>query len=156
MKKKKRNVKILIISIVIVYFVAFLGSLFTSANTDSDWYRSIKPSITPPNFVFPIVWNVLFFLIGLSLYFSWTSSNKKDKGNIIFFYGLNFILNVLWSVFYFGFRNPGLAFFEIIVLWLSILSLIIINWGINKKASWLLVPYLLWVAFASVLNYLSI
>nr|MBA4405473.1 TspO protein [Nanoarchaeum sp.] len=95
MKKKKRNIKILIFSIIIVYFVGFLGSIFTSDNTNSDWYKSIKPSITPPNFVFPIVWNVLFFLIGMSLYFAWTESKKKDKGNIILFYGLNFVLNVL-------------------------------------------------------------
>ena len=61
-EKKKVKWKVLIISLIIVYAVAFIGSIFTSANTNSDWYQSIKPALTPPNFVFPIVWNILFFL----------------------------------------------------------------------------------------------
>lgn len=153
---KKRNIKVLIFSIIIVYFVGFIGSIFTSGNTDSDWYKSIKPNITPPNFVFPIVWNILFFLIGWSLYFVWTKSKKEDKGSIILIYGLNFIFNILWSVLYFGLKNITFAFFEIIVLWLSIISMIVLARRIDIKSGWLLAPYLLWVTFAGVLNYLSI
>ena len=80
MKKrmKKINWKVLIVSLVVVYLVAFVGSLFTSPVTDSEWYDSIKPSITPPGWVFPIVWNILFFLIALSLYFSWINAMESD------------------------------------------------------------------------------
>lgn len=152
--KKRVNWKVLVISLIIVYAVAFLGGLFTSKETGGDWYQSIRPAITPPNYVFPIVWNILFFLIALSLYFVLVKSRKiKD---IALVYGLNFLLNILWSGLYFGMRNPKLAFFEIIILWISILSMIIFSYKIDKKASYVLIPYLLWVSFAAILNYLSI
>ena len=159
MKKrmKKINWKVLIVSLVVVYLVAFVGSLFTSPVTDSEWYDSIKPSITPPGWVFPIVWNALFFLIGLSLYFTWTSAKKGDiRKKIMIVFGINFVLNVFWSVLYFGLKNPFYAFIEIFVLWISIVSMVYVTYKIDKKAGWLLVPYLLWVSFAIVLNYLSI
>lgn len=152
----KINWKVLIICLVIVYLVAIVGSLFTSPVTDSSWYESIKPSITPPNFVFPIVWNILFFLIALSLYFSWINIKKKeDKNKILCVFGINFILNILWSVLYFGLKNPLLAFFELIFLLASIVLMIIITYRIKKLSAYLLIPYGIWVSFAGVLNYLS-
>lgn len=153
--KPKKNWKILLVSLIVVYLVAFVGSIFTSQNTDSEWYNSIRPSITPPNWIFPIVWNVLFFLIALSLYFAWFYSNKNQKTKIIMVFGINFILNILWSLFYFGMKNPLLAFFDLILLEFSILGMIYVTSKINKKSSYLLVPYFLWVSFAGVLNYLS-
>ena len=143
-----------VICLAVVYFIAFLGSVFTSQGVKSDWYQAIKPLITPPNWVFPVVWNVLFFLIALSLYYAWEI--KKERKNVILVFGINFVLNVLWSVFYFGMQNPLLAFVEIIVLWLSILAMIIVLRRISKTSSYLLIPYFLWVSFASVLTYLSI
>ena len=157
MKKRKKNWKVLILSLAVVYLTAFIGSLFTSQNTSSDWYESIKPSITPPGWVFPIVWNILFFLIALSLYFSWINARKPDvKKKIVVVFGINFVLNIFWSVLYFGLKNPFYAFIEIFVLWISIVSMIYVSYKIDKKAGWLLVPYLLWVSFAIVLNYLSV
>jgi len=152
--KKKIGWKTLILSLIVVYIVAAIGSLFTSNNTNTQWYNSIRPSITPPNWVFPIVWNILFFLIALSLYCAWIKS--KNKKPIIFAFGINFILNILWSFLYFHLKNPLLAFIDIILLIISIIIMILITYKINKKSSYLLVPYLLWVLFASVLNYLSI
>jgi len=152
----KINWKVLVVALVVVYLVAFVGGLFTSGSVDSGWYESTKPSITPPNWVFPVVWNVLFFLIGLSLYFAWIGSGgKKERGKIALVFGINFILNIIWSVLYFGLKNPVLSFFELVVLWVSIISMIYIAGKINKLAGWLLVPYLVWVSFAGVLNYLS-
>jgi len=157
MQKRKVNIKVLIICLVIVYAVAFLGSLFTSPAINSGWYESIKPSITPPNWVFPVVWTMLFFLIGLSLYFSWIGSkNKKAKKDVISAFGLNLVLNVLWSVLYFGLKNPLYAFVEIWFLLVSIIYMVYISYRIDKKAGWLIVPYLIWVCFAMILNYLSI
>ena len=155
-KLKKINWKILIISLVIVYSVAFIGSLFTSQSTSSTWYQQIKPSITPPNWIFPIVWNILFLLIGLSLYLSWISSNIKEKQKVAIAFGINFVLNILWSILYFGFRNTLFAFYEIIFLIISIASMIYVTYKIDKKSAYLLIPYLLWVCFASILNFLSI
>lgn len=152
---KKVNWKVLIISFLITIAVAFLGSIFTSANTQSQWYQQIKPSITPPNFVFPIAWTILFFLIALSLYFTWTNAKKNQKAIVALAFGLNFVFNILWSLFFFGLRNPLLGFIDIILVWLTIWAMLIVSWKIDKKAAWLLVPYLLWVSFASVLNFLA-
>ena len=152
---KKINWKILIVSLVIVYLVAFIGSLFTSPVTDSAWYESIRPSITPPNWVFPVVWNILFFLIAISLYLSWKSSDKRQKNLVAWVFGINFILNIFWSFLYFGLKNPLFAFYELILLWISILIMILVTCRISKASSYLLIPYFLWVSFAGVLNYLS-
>ena len=146
--------KVLVVSLVVTFAVGFVGSLFTSPNTGGSWYNSIKPAITPPNFVFPIVWNILFFLIALSLYFAWTNSKKKDKPKIAWVYGINFLLNILWSVFFFQLKLPLLSFLEVILLWASIFLMILITEKINKISPCLLVPYLIWVAFAGILNFI--
>jgi tryptophan-rich sensory protein len=153
--KKRSHLAVLIWSFIIVILVAFLGSIFTSKSVGTEWYQSIKPSITPPSFVFPIAWSILFFLIALSLYLVWIFSTKQEKRKIILVYGLNFVLNILWSVLYFGLHQTKLAFFEIIILFLSILLMISVSYKIKRMSSYLLVPYLLWVGFASVLTYLS-
>jgi len=153
---KKGGWKVLISSFVIVYAVAFLGSIFTSSSVKSAWYESIKPSLTPPNWVFPVVWNILFFLISLALCFSWMNSDKKEKKRVSTAFGMNLIANFLWSVLYFGMHNPLVAFIDIIVVWLSIAWMILVCWKIDRKSAYMLIPYLLWVSFASVLNFLSI
>src|SRR3989344_716111 len=137
MKKRMKKIdwKVLIVCLVIVFLVAFIGSLFTSSNTDSEWYDSIKPSITPPNWVFPIVWNILFFLIAVSITFVIINSKKEQRKYIIIFYGINLFFNTLWSFLYFGMHNPFLAFLDLIIIWASILVLIIFNFGISKKAA---------------------
>jgi tryptophan-rich sensory protein len=153
MKKRGKNWKVLLVCLFAVYAVAFLGSLFTYNSVNTPWYDSVRNSLTPPNWVFPVVWNVLFFLIALSLYFAWTSA-KKQKTKIAAVYGINFLLNILWSVLFFTFRKPNLAFFELIILEFSILLMIFTVLKINKKSAWLLVPYAVWVGFAGLLNYL--
>ncbi|MCL6500892.1 MAG: tryptophan-rich sensory protein [Candidatus Pacearchaeota archaeon] len=86
MKNKSYHKRIkwgtLVLSFLIVIVVALLGSLFTGANTKSEWYIQNKPSITPPNYVFPIVWNILFILIALALYFTWTKAEKNQKNKV--------------------------------------------------------------------------
>jgi len=151
----KFNLKVFIVCILIVFIVAGVGSIFTSSGTNSEWYKTIRPSITPPSFIFPIVWSILFFLIAISLYITWISS-KKPKNQIIIAFGINFILNILWSFFYFYLHNPVASFIDIIFLEISIVTLIFITYKINRKASYLLIPYFMWVTFASVLNFLSI
>lgn len=157
MKKRKMmkiNWKVLVLSFVIVYGIAFIGNIFTSGNVDTSWYEEIKPSITPPNYVFPIVWNILFFLIALALYFAWIRAKKKQKKIVALVFGINLLLNAFWSYLFFVLRKPNYSFFELIVLWISILAMIFTTRKIDKKAAWLLVPYLLWVLFAGILNYL--
>ena len=154
--KKGFNWKVLLISLVIVYAIAFVGSLFTSSQTNSDWYLQNRPAITPPNYFFPIVWNILFFLIAFSLYLAWTSSKKKQKNKIAFVFGINLFLNALWSYLFFKLQLPKIALIELILLWFTIWIMIFTTYKINKKSSYLLIPYLLWVSFAGILNYLWI
>ena len=156
---KKINWNVLIVCLVVVYLVAFIGSIFTSRQTDTQWYQQIKPSITPPGWVFPVVWNILFFLIALSLYFSWTAikkSDKKTKKRLIDVFSANFLLNILWSFLYFAMQNPLYALYEIIILWFSIGLMIYTTYKINKLSAYLLIPYFLWVGFAIILNYLTV
>lgn len=152
--KKKINWKILIACILIVFIIGFLGSIFTTSAVKSAWYLDNKSSLTPPNYIFPIAWNILFLLLAISLYFSYTETKNKSK--VIILYGINLFLNLFWSILFFGLKNPSAAFIDLIFLWLSILSLIIFNWKTNRKAAYLLIPYLLWVSFAGILNYLFI
>lgn len=154
--KKKVNInwKVLIVCLAIVYGTAFIGSVFTSGNTDTGWYQEIKPAITPPSYIFPIVWNILFFLIALSLYSVWINSNKKQKRIVSLVFGINFFLNAFWSYLFFELKNPIYSFFEIVILWFSIILMIFVTRKIDRKSAYLLIPYLLWVSFAGVLNYL--
>lgn len=130
-----------------------IGSIFTSKSVNT-WYTTLqKPSLTPPGSVIGIVWICLFVLMGISLYIVWDKwpRNKNSKSALIIF-GIQLALNILWSVFFFGLRNPLLAFIEIIILWLMILATIFRFYKVSRTAAYLLVPYILWVSFASYLN----
>ncbi len=148
---KKLNWKILVVAFIVVHLAAFVGSRFTDTG---NWYETVKPRITPPNYIFPIVWTILFILISISFYFVLVSKKGKWKDRAIILFVINIILNGLWSYLFFGLQNPVMAFFELILLWITILLMIYTSSKINKTASYLLIPYLLWVSFAGILNYL--
>jgi benzodiazapine receptor len=134
--------------------VGFVGSIFTTPAIPT-WYATInKPTFNPPSWVFAPVWTTLYVLMGVALYLVWEKglADKKVKLAVSIF-GLQLILNSLWSALFFGLQNPFYAFIEIIFLWLTIAANIRVFWSIDKKAGLLLIPYLLWVSFASVLNY---
>ena len=154
--ENKPHWKPFIISVVIVFAVAALGNLFTAKVVNTSWYEAIKPALTPPSWVFPVVWNILFFLIAVSLYLSWIHSRKDEKKIVAGEFGVNLFLNALWSYLFFGLKSPLFAFFCLLFLWVSIISMIYVTWKINRKASYALVPYLLWITFAGVLNFLII
>jgi len=149
------NWKILIVSFLLVFLVSSLGGLFMS-NVNSDWYDSIRPSLAPPDYWFGIVWPVLYVLIALSLYFSWINSKKKDKSLIKWSYGSNLVLNAIWTPLFFGLQNALLGFIDIILVLITTIWMIKISWKIDKKASYMLIPYLLWIIFATILNLQSL
>ncbi|MCX6795390.1 MAG: tryptophan-rich sensory protein [Candidatus Falkowbacteria bacterium] len=150
----------LIISLAIPLFAGFLGSL-ANYNSLLSWYPSLsKPMFNPPNWIFAPVWTILFVLMGISLFIIWEQGAKKKKDkdsnyrrSAITFFGVQLVANVLWSYLFFFFQDPSLAFLEIIVLWFTIILTIFYFKGLSRLAAWLLFPYLLWVAFASVLNF---
>ncbi|MBW2980789.1 tryptophan-rich sensory protein [Candidatus Woesearchaeota archaeon] len=140
----------LIISILIPFLASAIGGFFT-ANSVSTWYVSLnKPSFNPPNWVFGPVWTILYLMMGISLYLVWIK--KADKKAFIAF-GVQMFLNALWSVLFFGMQMPFYALIEIVFLWVAILTTIFYFYRINKTSAYLLIPYILWVSFAAVLNF---
>jgi benzodiazapine receptor len=111
-----------------------------------------KPFFNPPHWLFGPVWITLYLLMGISLYLIWNNDGKDSKSALIVF-SIQLGLNTLWSLLFFGLKNPLLAFIEIILLWLFIVLTILFFYQKSKTASFLLIPYLLWVSFASVLNF---
>ncbi len=144
----------LIVSILICQGAGLVGSVFTSPAIPT-WYATLqKPSFDPPNWVFAPAWILLFLLMGISLYLIWSKrlEDKEVKIAIVIF-SSQLVLNILWSFLFFGFKSPLYAFIEIIILWLAILATIISFYRISRTAAYLLLPYILWVSFASVLNF---
>ena len=154
---KKGAWKVLLVCLLLSYAVAAIGSVFTMPGVNSSWYQLVRPSITPPDYVFGIVWNVLFFLIAVSLFFAWTSAKtREDKKRVVKVYAINFVANIFWSVLYFSLHQPLWAFIDLVVLGLSIISIMLATWDADRKLTWLLLPYLLWICFAGVLNWMSL
>jgi benzodiazapine receptor len=137
-----------------VELIGNIGSLATFSQITT-WYAALeKPAFNPPNGIFGPVWTILFGLMGISLYLVWSSgANKKQISQVLIMFGIQLALNVLWSFVFFGWHQPGWAFLEIIILWLAILATLFLFYKISKTAAWLLVPYLAWVTFASVLTF---
>lgn len=143
----------LIISLLIPQLAGGLGSFFTASSV-KDWYLTLeKPALNPPAWVFGPVWTMLFLLMGYALYLVWTDESGKRRTLAYLVFGIQMILNILWSIIFFGLHSPGGALFEMIFLWLAILATIIAFAKISRTAAWLLAPYILWVSFAGYLNY---
>ncbi len=153
MQKGNKILK-LVVSILVCQAAGLVGSLFTSPAISS-WYATIqKPSFNPPNWVFAPAWTLLFLLMGISLYLVWSKNwQDQEKKKALFVFAFQLLLNILWSILFFGLQSPLYAFIEIIILWLAILFTIISFYKISKPAAYLLLPYILWVSFASILNF---
>lgn len=135
-------------------FAGIIGSVFTTPSIPG-WYSGIiKPDFNPPEWVFGPVWTTLFALMGIAAFLVWKKGlDRRDVKIALGIFMGQLVLNTLWSIIFFGFKSPGVAFVEIIFLWLAILATIIAFAKISKPAAWLLVPYILWVSFAAYLNY---
>ncbi len=153
---KKINYQRLIISLLIPQLAGLLGSIANFTSLDS-WYLEInKPSFNPPSWVFGPVWTILFILMGVALYLVWQERgllNKKAINRALWIFGEQLFLNVLWSYSFFFFRSPLAGLVNIIFLLGLIVWNIVVFYKIKNWAGLLLLPYLLWVSFASVLNF---
>jgi len=144
----------LVFSLLICQLAGFVGSLFTSPAIPG-WYQTLeKPFFTPPSWLFAPAWITLYLLMGIALFLVLRKGLKKKgiKIALIFFF-IQLFLNSLWSIIFFGLKSPFWAFMEIIILWLFILLTIIKFFKISKASGWLMIPYILWVTFASILNF---
>jgi len=125
----------------------FAGSQFSPG----EWYQNLeKPSFNPPGWVFGPVWTILYIAMGIAAWLVW-----KERGfsPVLYIFLGQLVLNALWSYLFFGANRPDLAFFEILLLWVLILLTMLLFWKVRTAAGILLLPYLLWVTFASVLNF---
>ncbi|MFP9115768.1 TspO/MBR family protein [Flavobacterium sp. RHBU_3] len=119
------------------------------------WYPTLnKPSFTPPNAVFPIAWSTLYVLMGVAAALVWARIDfeKELVKKGLTFFAIQFALNMLWSYLFFGLKNPMIALIEIVLLWLMIYETWFVFRKIDKIAGMLMVPYLLWVTYATALN----
>ena len=141
-----------VIAILICLAVGGIGGFVTIGAVNS-WYLTLnKPSWNPPNYLFGPVWTTLYILMGIAWGMIW-NSNSTEKPKAMQFFIIQLVLNFFWSIIIFGMKNISLALFNILVLWIMILLTLIVFNRINKKAAALLIPYILWVSFATALNF---
>ncbi|MGV8085686.1 MAG: TspO/MBR family protein [Candidatus Bilamarchaeum sp.] len=144
--------KELIVAIIICQFAGVVGSLFTFSSIPT-WYATLsKPSFSPPNWVFGPVWTLLYTSMGISIYWVYNSKNKGVK-SALYIFGIQLMFNVLWSIVFFGLKSPLYGLIVILFLWTSIVMTIWKFYHIDRRSGYILFPYLIWVSFATLLNY---
>ena len=150
----KRKLTKIAIAVVICLLIGFLSSFATQSSVN-DWYLNLnKPSFNPPNWLFAPVWSVLYILIGVAAGIVWGKGfHHVWVKTALYHFGFQLLLNALWSIIFFGLKNPLAALFVILILFVMII--LTIRWFnvVSKKAAMLMVPYLLWVSFATILNF---
>jgi len=142
------------IAVALCLLIGFLSGFATQSSVN-DWYMTLnKPSFNPPNWIFAPVWTVLYVLMGMAAGIVWGKGfHHIWVKTALYHFGFQLLLNGLWSIVFFGFKNPLAALFVILIL--ATLIILTIRWFnvVSKTAALLLVPYLLWVCFATVLNF---
>jgi translocator protein len=143
----------LLYSLLITLGIGAISGFATSSNI-SGWYAALnKPAFNPPNWIFAPVWTFLYILMGISLFLVWRQPDSGMKFRAIRFFFIQLVLNFCWSFIFFYFHETGFALTEILLLWIFIFITIYLFSRLNKWAAVLLVPYLSWVSFATLLTY---
>lgn len=147
----KVNLKKLIISVAIPLIIGGISGVITSGSRDA--YANLnRPSIAPPGYFFPIIWTILFILMGISSYIILeSSSNEKEKA--LKLYGFQLVVVFIWPIIFFTLQWYVVALLVLVVLWALVFSLVTSFSQISKLAGWLLLPYFIWVTYATYLNY---
>lgn len=137
----------------VCFAASFLGSAFTQPNLD--WYAGLmKPSFTPPNRVFPVAWTILFAMMAISAWLVWRrDADEGDKRTALTWFGIQLAINVLWSFAFFFMQSPPFGLGVILTLLVAIVITIVFFDRVSRAAALLLVPYVLWVGFATALNF---
>jgi benzodiazapine receptor len=150
---KMISIIVLVLCILLCYSAAGIGSMFTISAIPG-WYRTLnKPTFNPPNWIFGPVWSVLYLMMAVALWLVWQKIGWNWKHPAYYIFLIQLVLNALWSVIFFSWHRLDWAMLDIILLWSSILATMLTFWTVNPVAGALLIPYLCWVSFASVLNY---
>jgi tryptophan-rich sensory protein len=138
--------------LVITFVAAAIGGA-ASVNAGLFYAQLVRPEWAPPSWVFGPVWTVLYIVIGIAAWLVWRADGFHAARGALSLFLVQLALNALWSWLFFGWHLGALAFADILLLWVLILATLIAFWRVRALAGWLLVPYLLWVSFASALNY---
>lgn len=147
---KKINWKRLIIITIITFLVGSFFSFLTMNNMSA--FKELEKPINVPAIIFPIVWSILYLLMSVSCYII-IESNDKNKDKAVIWYGINLVVNSLWSLIFFGFGTYLLSFIWIILLLIIVIIMMAKFYNIDKKAAYLNIPYILWIIFAGYLNF---
>ena len=141
------------IAIVTCELVGIIGAFFTM-DAIQNWYLTLnKPFFSPPNWIFGPVWTILYAMMGIAAFLIYEKGFKKQEvKTALYFFAAQLFVNFWWSIIFFGMRNPILALVDIVIMWVLIITCIIKFKPLSKTAAYLLIPYILWVSFASVLN----
>lgn len=144
---------VLPVSIVLCFAAAGVGGWLTSMSL-GPWYDGlVKPTWHPPQSVFGPVWSALYLMMSIAAWLVWSSAPWRETARPLGWFALQLVLNVAWSGLFFALRSPGWGSVEIVLLWLAIAATIVSFHRANRLAAYLLVPYLAWVSFASVLTF---
>ena len=139
--------------------IGWVALCFSAAGTGvlvstGGWYAElVKPSWSPPSWVFGPVWTLLYAMMAAAALLVWRDGGWAARWRTLGLFVLQLLLNALWTPLFFGWHSPGAAFLEIIVLWMVLAATVVAFWKVRKFAGLLLVPYLVWVTFAAALNY---
>lgn len=145
--------KTLIISIIIPLLVGGTASL-VSKDAMKDFEKLNQPPLSPPSWLFPVVWTILYVLMGIASYRIFTAEGDMTKRkNALIFYGIQLFFNFAWTIVFFNFGLYLFAFIWLVVMWALIIVTMLKFYKIDKKAGFLILPYLLWVTFAGYLNF---
>lgn len=144
--------KKLIVSLLLPWVAGFIGSVFTFPAISDGWYDSLnKPPITPPSWLFSPMWTTLYFFMGVAFYMVWVKGGPDFKlAKDLFLIQLG--LNAFWSILFFGMGEVLFAGVEIVFLWFFILATIVEFYGVDKRAAYVMLPYLAWTTLATLLN----
>ncbi len=150
-----RNVIAFVVALALPQIAGGIGALFTYEAIPS-WYATLmRPLFAPPNWIFGPVWTTLFILMGIAAFIVWKKGWEKPAVQVaLSTFGFQLVLNTFWSILFFGLQSPGLALFEIVLLWCAIAANIVAFWRVSRLAGLLLLPYIAWVSFAAYLNYM--
>ena len=147
----RKNIKTLIICLAIPLVVGGLSALLSGGMDNFD--TLIKPPLSPPGWLFPVVWTILYLMMGFASFLVYTANAPTYKKNsALLVYGIQLFFNFLWSIIFFRFEAYLFAFIWLVVMWVLILITLVRFWEIRKSAGYLLIPYFVWVAFAGYLN----
>ncbi len=142
-----RNISSLAVFAALVVLAAYTGAQFLPG----DWYAALnKPTWTPSNWVFPVVWPILYVIIAVAGWLAWRAAGWSPA---IIVWGVGLFFNGLWSYLMFGRHEISIALADIALLWLAIVAFIAAAWHVERRASYLYLPYLAWVSFAAALNF---